>query len=373
MHGLRYSGFRNLEDGEFFPSPGINIICGDNAQGKTNLIEALWLFTGCKSFRGAKDSELVCFDCDKASLTLDFNAQNRCQQAEIFISGRRSAVLGGINLPSATALAGVFGAVVFSPAHLTLIEGGPEERRRFIDMAYCQLRPGYMKILSDFNRALAQRNALLRRAGERNGRMPMGDLLDTWDEKLAHSGAQVCTARAAYIRKLAEPVSEVYDGIAGQTESMMVRYDSFAGQNFNFSADISADIPALSRLLLSLLRDAREADFSSGYTTVGPHRDNLVVCIDGLDARKYGSQGQKRSAVLALKLAEAAVLRRVTGESPVALLDDVVSELDVHRQDYILNHLGGWQVFLTCCDPAAVQRMTGGSVFCMKKGRLKEG
>ena len=369
MHGLRYSGFRNLEDGEFLPSPGINIIYGDNAQGKTNLVEALWLFTGGKSFRGAKDSELVRFERDKAVLTLDFNAQNRRQQAEISILGRRSAVLGGIKLPSATALAGVFGAVVFSPAHLTLIEGGPEERRRFIDMAYCQLRPGYMKILSDFNRALAQRNALLRRAGERNGRMPMGDLLDTWDEKLAHSGAQVCTARAAYIRKLTGPVSEVYDGIANRTESMTVHYDSFADQD----VESFSNIPELSKLLLTLLRETRETDFSAGYTTVGPHRDNLVVCIDGLDARKYGSQGQKRSAVLALKLAEAAVLRRVTGESPVALLDDVVSELDVHRQDYILNHLGGWQVFLTCCDPAAVQRMTGGSAFCMKKGFLKEG
>ena len=357
---LAFENFRNLETGELRPVPGVNIVYGSNAQGKTNLLEAFWFFTGGRSFRGARDAETVAFGEREAKLRMAFTAADREQEAEITVSRRRSAVLNGVAQSAASHLAGHFCAVVFSPAHLSLIKDGPEERRRFLDAAYCQLRPGYIRVLGDFHRVLSQRNALLKdlRAGFGDER-----LLDVWDERLAQAGAQVFAARTAYVRKLREPAGGIYAGLAGGREAFSLRYESAAGEE--------GDSPGQAReRLAEQLHDSRAADRAAGFTTVGPHRDDLVVEISGLSARTYASQGQQRSAVLALKLAEASVLREVTGEQPVALLDDVMSELDLSRQDYILNHIHGWQVFLTCCDPSAVMRLTAGRAFHVEAGRV---
>ena len=359
---LDFENFRNLKDGSVRPVPGVNIVYGSNAQGKTNLLEAFWFFTGGRSFRGSKDGETVAFGAEKASLKLEFYAAGRDQEAEISIARRRSAVLNGVPQPAASRLAGQFCAVVFSPAHLSLIKDGPEGRRRFLDAAYCQLRPGYVRVLTDFQRTLTQRNALLKelRAG-------LGDdrLLSVWDERLAQTGAQVFAARAAYIRRLSGPAGDIYSGLSGGKEGFALRYESTAGEDGTSPAE------ARDRLY-EKLRTSHAADLAAGFTTVGPHRDDLSGEISGLSARVYASQGQQRSAVLALKLAEASVLREVTGEQPVALLDDVMSELDISRQDYILNHIHGWQVFLTCCDPSAVMRLSAGRAFHVEAGRITE-
>ncbi len=356
---LGFNGFRNLVTGTIEPVPDVNILYGRNAQGKTNLLEALWFFTGGRSFRGAKDTETVAFGQDEARLTLDFFAEERTQQAEILINRRKSASLGGIPLSSASKLAGHFCAVVFSPVHLSLIKDGPEGRRKFLDAAYCQLRPGYIRILSDFHRALFQRNALLKTI--RKG----GSVQDLkiWDEQLALTGAQVFTARTAYIRRLAPATKEIYSGISGGGESFSLRYCSQTG-------DETTGYKEAYKQLLLLLEQSAPNDIAAGFSTVGPHRDDIMVEIEGQSARSFASQGQQRSAVLALKLAEASVLREVTGEQPVALLDDVMSELDTSRQDYVLNHISGWQVFLTCCDPSPVLRLTGGKVFHVEQGRI---
>lgn len=353
---LETDGYRNLETGVLVPSPGINILYGDNGQGKTNLLEAIWLFTGGRSFRGSKDTELVGFSREEAALTLAFTAGGREQQADITIRKRRSAVLNGVPQPAASRLAGVFCAVVFSPAHLSLVKEGPEGRRRFLDAAYCQLRPGYVATISEYSRALTQRNALLRQARQEGGTLSRySDLLDVWDSRLSHIGARVEAARAAYVRRLQPLAGEIYDGLSGGRESLSL---SMAGGSGKESE------------LFERLQSARNADFAAGFTTVGPHRADLEVQINGISARAFGSQGQQRSAVLALKLAEASLLQEVTGEQPVALLDDVMSELDISRQDYILNHIKGWQVFITCCDPTAVRRLTMGKAFEMRAGRL---
>lgn len=358
-------GYRNLQEIEWSPCDGVNILYGDNAQGKTNLLEAVWLFTGGRSFRGARDADLVGFGKEKALLHMAFYAQDRAQEADMTIQKRRSVVLNGVTQPSPSHLTGRFCAVVFSPAHLSLIKDGPEERRRFLDAAYCQLRPGYIAVLAEYTRTLAQRNALLKDTrGGVLARSYCDEMLDIWDQKLAQAGARVMMARESYVKKIGPLAAAIYDGLSGGKE----RFSIGLGEAGGISAEVSSGNAA--SWLYERLKTARPADMAAGFTTVGPHRTDLDVRIDGSSARTFGSQGQQRSAVLALKLAEASILREVTGEQPVALLDDVMSELDVWRQDYVLNHIHDWQVFITCCDPAAIRRLDGGCVFHMKDGGI---
>lgn len=356
--------FRNLRETVWKPGPGVNVIWGENAQGKTNLLEALWLFTGSKSFRGARDRELVALGRTDARLSLKFQAEEREQEAVLKIGSRRTAELNGVPQTSASALAGRFCGVVFSPAHLTLIKGGPEERRRFVDAAYCQLRPGYLRSLREYLRVLAQRNNLLK---DCRGHGDPAGMLDIWDQRLAAAGIRLLRARAAYVERLGPVAADIYGGLSAGKEDFEIRYQP-AGIGLENTA--GCDDRILTEMLYRVLGKNRDADIAAGFTTAGPHRDDLEVRIGGLPARIYGSQGQQRSAVLALKLAEATLLRDVTGEQPVALLDDVMSELDASRQDYILNHIHDWQVFITCCDPEPLRRMKGGVEFHMKQGVL---
>ena len=360
---LEYEGFRNLQDGVFEPCAGVNVITGENAQGKTNLLEAVWLFTGAKSFRQSKDKELVAFGSEQSRLRMEFSAGGRQQCAQIDIHGRRRATLNDIPQSSAAKLAGVFCGVVFSPAHLSLIKGGPQERRRLMDAAYCQLRPTYVKTLSDYSHVLAQRNALCKAGSCGAG---ADELFDLWDKQLAQIGCLIIHARQLYLKRLTPEARRIYHGLSGGREEVDLQYVSTvpltAGQT---AAEIAA-------ALYAELKAHRAADLAAGFTTVGPHRDDLDVRIDSHAARQFGSQGQQRSAVLAIKLAEATLLQEVTGERPIALLDDVMSELDLTRQDYILNHIQDWQVFITCCDSTAIFQLVNGREFHMKNGVLTE-
>lgn len=354
-------GFRNLAATDIRPKEGVNLFCGANAQGKTNILEALWLFTGGRSFRGAKDAQLVGFEHEKATLAMEFLAGEREQRAEIVVSPRRTAVLNGVELGSAAKLAGKFCGIVFSPMHLSLIKDGPDNRRRFLDAAYCQLRPSYTGSLLAYSRALTQRNALLR--DMRHAPLTGGEeLLSVFDRQLAVSGARLLRVRGAYLQHLAPMAAAVYDGLSRGQERLSLQYLPSGDLPWNTSAD------EVTAALETALQRARGADLAAGFSTVGPHRDDFEVTINGLSAKIYGSQGQQRSAVLALKLAEAQALREVTEEAPVALLDDVMSELDEWRQDYLLNHLTDEQVFITCCEPSSVMRMAGGARFRVEAG-----
>ncbi len=363
---LAINGFRNLHPTEWIPCEGVNILSGDNAQGKTNLLEACWLFTGGKSFRGAKDREMIPFDADKARLTMDFFAGGRDQQATLTIEQRRQVTLNGIKQASAVKLAGKFCGVVFSPAHLSLIKDGPEGRRRFVDSAYCQLHPAYIQTLAEHAKILTQRNAFLRNVSE-NGNLTddRQELLALWNHSLAVAAARLTAARTRYIEKLQPIAAQIYNGLSGGREQLTLRWHSAAYEQGMTPAQIAAG-------WATLLDGAMRADCAAGFSTVGAHREDLEIYLDGKEARVYGSQGQQRSAVLALKLAEATLLQDITNESPVAFLDDVMSELDVSRQDYILNHIDGWQVFITCCEPSAALRLTAGKVFQIKQGVISE-
>ena len=356
---LTFDCFRNLKAGEWEPYSGVNVILGENAQGKTNLLEAVWLFTGGKSYRGAKDSELTAFGAEKSRLTMNFIADGREQDAEITIKTRRSAVLNGVSQSSASHLAGTFCGIVFSPAHLSLIKGAPQERRRLIDAAYCQLRPAYVKTLSEYAHVLTQRNALCKAKNVGNA---ADELFDLWDRQLAQIGCRLIRARQAYVKKMAPVAREIYKGLSSGKEDFDVRYVP------TIPCGDSENAGEIAAKLYDALCEHRAQDQIVGFTTVGPHRDDVEVLINGHPARNFGSQGQQRSAVLSIKLAEASLLEEVTGEKPIALLDDVMSELDLSRQEYILNHIRDWQVFITCCEPTPMMR--DGRQFLMKDGKL---
>lgn len=355
---LSAEGYRNLIKTQFSPSSQINVIYGDNAQGKSNLLEAIWIFTGGRSFRGAKDAELVRFQDEKAALRLGFFAAGREQEAQLFIeNGRRRAVINGVTQKSPAALVGRFCATIFSPDHLSFIKDGPSERRKFLDAAICQIKPSFATSITRYNKIISQRNTLLK---ELYKKPYLADTLDSWNEAAAAAGAVIIKERRRYLELLKPEAEALYQGISDQKEQLSLCYQcSFPCQDGDYEAAFR-----------KALQEGKESDLRAGITTAGPHRDDLTIQINQNSARSFGSQGQQRSAILALKLSEAAVLRNALGENPVILLDDVLSELDSHRQDYLLNHIRDFQVFITCCDPTAVFRMIGGRSFQMAKGVL---
>ncbi len=355
---LSISDYRNIEKLELKPSPGVNIIYGNNAQGKTNLLESIWLFTGCRSFRGTKDSQLIRFGSAFSSLKLDFFASGREQTAEIIIENQRRAKLNGVLQSSPSKLCGEFTAVIFSPAHLSLVEDGPSERRKFLDTALCQLSIKYAKALSEYNRILLQRNSLLKDIYKHRELL---DTLEIWDLTLSEAAAVILQHRLKYHDKLKSIISEIYSGISSSKEDITLTYRRKIPEGLSVECSLA-----------EILRAARKEDIASGSTNYGIHRDDLGIEINGMAARDFGSQGQKRSAALALKLAEAKIIKDATNEQPVALLDDVMSELDENRQDYILNHIKGWQVFITCCDMNTRLRMCEGESFHISEGRISD-
>ncbi len=353
ISSLKFDNYRNLSSGEIKASSGINVIYGDNAQGKTNLLEAIWMFSGAQSFRGSRDAECIRDGAESAKLSLCFNAEGRDQTAEIIFDSKRNAVLNGIRLKSGSELAGAFRAVVFSPTHLSLIKDGPNERRRFIDTAIGQLYPKYIALLRRYMRAVKQRNSVLKDA---RFHTQLFDMLEVYDQEIALIGEKIALYRDKFIKRLAEFAADIYKGISGGKESLELEYICSGG--------LTADE------LKQALKACRKDDLDTGHTSCGPHRDDLSVLINSKSARAFGSQGQQRSAVIALKMSEAEVVFNVTNEQPVILLDDVMSELDEGRQDYILNHISGRQVFITCCDMASVRLFEGGGVFNMSNGVL---
>ena len=348
---LTLKNFRNIKELTFLPDQKMNVICGPNAQGKTNLLEALWLFTGAKSFRGGKDSEFITFGQDAAKITLDFVSLSVKNDAEIEIRERKKATLNGNTLQSPGKLAGNFCAIIFSPQDIELVKEGPSVRRKFLDAAIFQIYPKYAEICKNYVRAVAQRNAALK---DLYYHSELSSLIDVFDGEIVANGKKIIEYRKKYITFLKETVPSIYSGISQNTENLSISYLCNCSSEF----------------LEERLKNSRREDMRTGVTSVGPHRDDIEFLINGNSARLFGSQGQKRSVALALKLAEAEILKNNTGEEPVALLDDVFSELDPKRQNYILNHIKNWQVFITCCDPSNVENLSTGKIFTMQNGEL---
>ncbi len=363
---LNINNFRNIEHMEIEPSEGINIIFGENAQGKTNLIENIWLFSGFRSFRGSKDNDLIRFGEDFLRTDMDFYGSGREQNAKLIISRQQKKILlNQVPLTAASKLIGNFNCVVFAPSYLSLVKGNPSERRKFLDAALCQFKPFYAKLLTDYNKILIQRNSLLKELKFSKNNY---EFLEIWNENMAVKTAQIIDERVKYLRMLTETASEIYSGLSRNKENLSLEYmlKVSANRYERITDEESIDVDRIREII----KQSENSDILYGTTNVGSHRDEINIKIDGISAKNFGSQGQQRSSALALKLGEAEILKEITGERPVALLDDVMSELDVHRQDYILNHIRDWQVFITCCEPSTVLRLYDGKTFEIRNGRI---
>lgn len=348
---LNCRNFRNIKNAELIPCNGMNVICGENAQGKTNLLEAIWLFTGAKSFRGNKDSLFVKFGEERAVCDLLFKSEGIEKEASITIGEKREAKLNQNKLSSPSLLAGNFNAIIFSPNDLRILTDGPNLRRRFLDTALGQLYPSYIEILKKYSRAIIQRNKIIKDYKYDNS---LSIMLDVFEEEIAENGEKIIKFRKEYIKRLNEFLPSIYSGISSGKEILETEYiESFKGADFKNS-----------------LKEARKEDMYSCVTSIGPHRDDLLFKINGINARDFGSQGQKRSVALSIKLAEAKIIENNIGESPTLLLDDIMSELDPKRQDFILNHIEGMQTFLTCCDPSNFKNLKAGKIINVKDGEI---
>ena len=369
LRRLKTENFRNLAAVDLVPGPGVNVIYGENAQGKTNLIEAIYLLTGQKSFRAAKESDYLRFGTGVARIEAEFTCQNREKTAALAFGSKKLACLSGVECTPGE-LTGEFLAVVFSPGELALIQEGPAERRAFLDGAISQVMPRYTATLAAMSRILLQRNTLITDMQKSGNTAMMEPLLETWDRSLARAAFSVCHARARFLRRLAPPAAEIYRDICKREDqpfSLTYQPSIPAPGGCDWADMTPAEGEAHIRAALAA---ARSEDYKNYCTTIGPHRDNMEVSIAGISARSFGSQGQQRSCALALKLAQCRVMEETLGEAPIILLDDVLSELDKTRREYFLHGKHPGQVFITCCDRNAARTLGGGAAFRMKEGQL---
>lgn len=349
LRSLDLTSFRNIESAHVVFDEGVNILCGDNAQGKTNIMEAIRFFSECRSFRGASDKELILSDHKFANILAEFEKNDRTQSAEVrFFSEKRREIYLNESKVLPKEFMGNLNSVLFYPEQLTLIKNGPDNRRRFMDVSVCQIRPVYYTLLSQFTRVLQQRNALLK----------SGDLLtlDIWDERFAKLSFLVTKTRENYISRLESFAAPVANEISGGAEMLKLKYvPSFEASDENE--------------LLSELEKNRERDKELGYTSVGAHKDDFETYLNGKNVKIYGSQGQQRSCVMSFKLAEAEILAETTGEYPLILLDDVFSELDIGRRNYITGKILGKQVIITSCEP--ILSLPDAKLIPVKNGKVE--
>ena len=363
---LELTGFRNYTALSASFVPGVNLIVGDNAQGKTNLLEAVTYLSMGRSFRTRREQELIGMDASFADLQAEVFSHDRQQTIRaVLFSGRkqRQLFLGGVRQKSAAELSGVLTTVLFCPEDLLTLKAGPSARRRLLDNALCQLRPGYERALTEYGRLCDHKSRILK---DRYDNPSLLDALPEFNLRMAQTGAILIAYRARYMERLAELTAAFHREFSGGREALSIRYQTVS----NISDPLAPQQEILQRLL-EHQHSHRQAELDSGQCLSGPHRDDFDVQLDGVSLKGYGSQGQIRTAAISLKLAEREIFRRDTGEEPVLLLDDVLSELDAARQDFILNRILSGQVFITCCERSRITEI--GQVLTIDHGRLLEG
>ncbi len=356
--------FRNYTHGEAAFHPGVNVVVGENAQGKTNLLEAVAYLSSASSHRARYDRELICRGVDHAFLKAKVDSRGRTLllEADLHRGARRQLRSNGVRLKTAGELSGLLNTVLFCPEDLYLIREGAEARRRFLDSCICQLRPRYAQALAEYKRLHQHKTRILRDSAQRP------DLLDTLDDfslRMAQCGAVLIHYRAHFVRRLREAAPAVHLDCSGGRERLELRYETVSTVT-----DPEAGPKAILPQLLAHQESHRRAEIESKTCLSGPHKDDLAVDIDGVPAKAYASQGQVRTAALALKLAAREIFFRDTGEWPVLLLDDVLSELDRRRQEFVLNRITSGQVFITCCEEEKLGRLREGKIFRIKDGKL---
>ncbi len=356
--GIRLVNYRNYSALALRPDPGLCVLTGENAAGKTNVLESVFLCALGRSHRTVRDGELV--KSGEAGgyvgMTLDTLGGPRQLEIKLSATERKKLVVDGKALSRSGELLGILNVVMFAPEDLTIVKGGPGERRRFIDMVISQLQPSYYYALQQYNAALKQRNALLKEPG---GQYP--GALSPWDTQLARLGAAIMLSRAEHVERVERIASTMHETLSDGKERLTVAYQPSLTQY---------DPVHLIDQLEEALNDSVERDLRYGSTTVGPHRDDILLGLDDTDVRVYGSQGQQRTVVLSLKLAQLEILREERGEAPVLLLDDVFSELDKRRQQMLVIAVQGCQTFLTCTH---LEELTAAGVTKMQVYRAVDG
>ena len=339
---LKLERFRNYESEEFEFNSGVTVIYGDNAQGKTNVLEAVHLFSLAKSHRTHKDKEMILFGSDSGSAVLDFTACGMENRSEIIISkdARKVIKVNGITIPKISILMGRFNVVLFCPEHLALVKDQPRGRRKNLDAFISQLRPNYFSALMQYQKIIAGKNMLLGKSGN----FAFEGVLDVWNEKLISVAAEILTYRYEYIKRLETVMAEVLRDISSGAEEFSMKYSSCVGDIEGKSAD------EVKMLLSDKLAKCAAREREMQKCMVGPHRDDIIFYINGKEARAFGSQGQQKTVALALKLAEVRIIREEIGEYPVLLLDDIMSELDANRREYVLSEIRDMQVIITATD-----------------------
>ncbi len=361
---IRVRDFRNVERAEVTFAPGVNILFGNNAQGKTNLLEAIYYVAIGKSFRGAKNAEIVRFGERSCEISLDFTDSLRKQNITIRLrdGAQRTTTVNGCRPESLSETIGVFRSVLFCPEHLLIVKEGPQLRRNYLDVAICQLKPMYLRSLQRYNQILKQRNALLKRAEE--DPTEFRETIEFWSLQLAKEASLIAKERLLYVRMLDENARAYFSEMTGGNETPSFRYVGTAHRD----EDDYLDEKLIERRFSELLLSHHDREIGAGTTLWGTHRDDVLIELNGKPARIYASQGQQRSLSLAMKLSESEISKKMTTEYPVLLLDDVLSELDKRRREYLLSSIRERQVIMTTCEEvkeenARIVRVENGRYF----------
>ena len=355
IESIDLHNFRNYEELHLDLGEGTHIFYGENAQGKTNLLEAIYLSAANKSHRSAKDREMIRFGEEEAHIKVMAVRKDVRIRIDMHLKKdkNKGIAVNGVPLRRSRDFIGTLNAVIFSPEDLQIVKEGPQERRKFIDTELCQLDPIYTSSFINYRKALEERNKLLK---DLYYEPSLQDTMDVWDEQLVRFGSDLIRKREEFIKELNELIQPIHNHLSGGREELRLRYEP----------DVTEDAYA------EKLRLARDRDSRMKTTTVGPHRDDFGFILNDVDARVYGSQGQQRTSALSLKMAEISMVRKKTGNQPILLLDDVFSELDSGRQSYLLDGIQDIQTFITCTglDDLISRHFEKKTVYEVKKGSV---
>ncbi|MCR5272490.1 MAG: DNA replication/repair protein RecF [Lachnospiraceae bacterium] len=331
IKSLELLNYRNYESLNMEFDSGTNILYGDNAQGKTNILEAVYLSGTTKSHRGSKDKEIISFEKDESHIrtVVEKNDNEYCIDIHLKKKGAKGIAVNKVPIKKARDLFGILNIVVFSPEDLYIIKEGPQMRRRFMDMELCQIDRIYLSDLTKYNKTLLQRNKLLK---DLYYRPELKDTLDIWDMQLIETGKKIIARRNRFINELMPVVYDIHKKLTGDKEDLKILYEPETDEE-SFERN---------------LKENREKDLKFGSTSVGPHHDDIKFLINDTDIRKYGSQGQQRTSALSLKLSEIKIVEEIIKDKPILLMDDVLSELDSSRQNFLLNNITDTQTIVTC-------------------------
>jgi len=334
---IKINNFRNYNLQEINLEKNINVFYGENAQGKTNIIESIFLCSMGRSFRTNKDKEMIKLNSENAIIEIEYQKKDRDGKIKIELGNRKNVYINGIKIKKLSELLGNINVVIFTPDDINILKGGPQNRRKFLDIMISQLKPNYMHNLNLYLKTLEQRNNYLRQVREEN---KDENLLEIWDEKLAEYAVTISKYRNEYMEKIQEKIKKIHNEITDDKEEIEIEYITECDNKENF---------------LNLLKSRRKLDIIKGFTTKGVHRDDFVIYINKKRLDIYGSQGQHRTAILSLKLSELNIIEEEIGEYPILLLDDFMSELDQKRRNHFLEKIDNTQVIITCTDKIDIE------------------